>query len=395
VPGAVGDIVDWIITTARRPNRVLALGAAITIVGTLIGRRVAGPTRSATHLYAISVGPTGSGKQHLFDTTMTLMRASDAHGHIGPSEFISMPAVLNFIQRKPLALCLQDEYGAFLRRITSKKASGFEQAISKVLRSLWATSFTPMATPEWASREMKIIQSPAISILGLSTSDEFTGALQGEHVDNGFLNRFLVLSSNVRAAAREPELEPDKVPSQLRAKLQQLYLWSGPESLLQIDNPEAAYVPDVLPWASEAAVAAYDDFERMRDAYMDEQSNFKPYIARTGEIAIRLATIRAAGRWGRSAGVDRDDIEWGIGVAWTAGVALANTAMDYMPENERRTWGDKIRELIERRGPLKVRDIQQHIRGALRSAEIKDLLAQFVEAGFIKWTADGYRRIVK
>jgi Bifunctional DNA primase/polymerase, N-terminal len=395
VPGVVGDIVDWIVATARRPNRVLALGAAITIVGTLIGRRVAGPTQSATHLYVIPVGPTGSGKQHLLDATMALMRGGDAHGHIGPSEFISMPAVLNFIQRKPLALCLQDEYGAFLHRITSKKASGFEQAISKVLRSLWATSFMPMATPEWASREMKIIQSPAISILGLSTSEEFHGALQGDHVANGFLNRFLVLNSDVRAAAREPKLEPGKVPSQLRAKLQQLYFWSGPESLLQIDNPEAAYVPDMLPWASEPAAASYDDFERMRDEYMDEKPSFKPYIARAGEIAIRLATIRAAGRLGRRASIDRDDIEWGIGVAWTAGLVLANTAMDYTPESERRTWGDKIRELIGRRGPLKVRDIQQHIRSALRSAEIKDILAQSVEAGFIEWTADGYRQIIK
>ena len=182
---------------------------------------------------------------------MALMWAADAHGHIGPGEFISMPAVLNFIARKPLALCLQDEYGAFLHRITSKKASGFETAISKVLRTLWATSFAPMATPEWANRETKIIQSPAISILGLSTSDEFHGALQGEHVANGFLNRFLVLSSDLRASDREPELEPGAVPERLSTALQALYLWSGSESLLQIDNPAAVFTPEVLPWASE------------------------------------------------------------------------------------------------------------------------------------------------
>src|SRR5262249_9783694 len=156
-----------------RPNRVLALGAAITLVGILIGRRIAGPTRSATHLYVVPVGLTGSGKQHLFDSVTALIKAAGAQSHIGPGEFISMPAVVNFILRKPLALCLQDEYGAFLRRITNKKASGFENAISKILRTLWATSFSAMATPEWASREMKIIQSPAISILGLSTPDEF------------------------------------------------------------------------------------------------------------------------------------------------------------------------------------------------------------------------------
>ena len=44
VPGVVGEIIEWIVATARRPNRVLALAAAIPLVGTLIGRRVAGPT---------------------------------------------------------------------------------------------------------------------------------------------------------------------------------------------------------------------------------------------------------------------------------------------------------------------------------------------------------------
>jgi hypothetical protein len=110
-PGVVGDIVDWIVATARRPNRVLALGPVVTIVGTFVGRRVAGPTRSATHLYVVPVGPTGSGKQHLFDSTTALKNAAGVQSHLGPSEFISMPAIVNFLMRKPLALCLQDEYG--------------------------------------------------------------------------------------------------------------------------------------------------------------------------------------------------------------------------------------------------------------------------------------------
>jgi hypothetical protein len=181
------------------------------------------------------------------------------------------------------------------------------------------------------------------------------------------------------------------VPERLSTALQALYLWSGPESLLQIDNPAAVFTPEVLPWASEAAGTCYRDFEHMRDTYMDEKPAFRPYIARAGEIAVRLATIRAAGRWGHGAKVDRDDIDWAISVAWVAGLALANTAMGYTPENERRTWSNKILMLIEQRGILKVRHIQMHIRGALRSAEIKDMLAQFVEAGFIEWTADGYR----
>jgi hypothetical protein len=210
-PGVVGDIVDFICATARCPNRVLALATAVTVVGTLIGRRAAGPTRSATHLYTVAVGPTGCGKQHLLDSAMALVMAAGAGGHLGPSEFMSMPAVLNFITRKPMSLCVQDEYGAFLRRATHKKASVFETALSKILRTLWGTSFAPMMTPEWAGREMKMIQSPALSILGVSTADEFHAALQGESVSNGFLNRYLVFESDLRVA--DPEAVSGQVPS--------------------------------------------------------------------------------------------------------------------------------------------------------------------------------------
>ena len=126
---------------------------------------------------------------------------------------------------------------------------------------------------------------------------------------------------------------------------------------------------------------------------MLSRPELKPYIARVGEIAIRLATIRAAGCWGVGAGIDYSDMEWGVAVAWTAGLDLARAAEAFMPENERSAFGDKILRLIRRRGTAKVRDIQQYLRGALRSAEIKDLLKQFVEADLIVWTADGYRLV--
>ena len=111
---------------------------------------------------------------------------------------------------------------------------------------------------------------------------------------------------------------------------------------------------------------------------------------------MRLATIRAAGRWGRGASIDLSDIEWGVGVAWTAGRALAAAAQDFLPQNERSEMTDKILSYIRRRHTsVKPRDIQQFIRGRLRSREIKDILAQLVEAGEVEWSDDGYRSATK
>lgn len=107
-----------------------------------------------------------------------------------------MPAVINLLLRQPLSLCAQDEFGAFLKRVNRRRASGFESNISKILRMVWGWSFEPMITPEWAGRKSEMINTPASSILGLSTPSEFYAALQGEDVINGFLNRFLVISTD-------------------------------------------------------------------------------------------------------------------------------------------------------------------------------------------------------
>ena len=395
VPGLVGELVDWITATSRRPNRVLALGAAVTVVGTLIGRRAAGPTRSATHLYAVGIAPTGSGKQHLLDSVIRLMEAAKAGNHIGPSKFFSLSAVLELLSSKPLVLCPQDEIGVFLRAVTSRKATSHEAAVSQILRALWGISFASMPTPAWAQRETQLISSPALSIFGVSTLEEFHAALQGESVANGFINRFLALTSNIRAPDRDPETDPSCVPASLSRDLQALYLWSGPESLIQIGNPSARIQPEILPWASEEANDCYAEFTRVVEDHVDEHQGSGAYLARCAETAVRLATIRAAGRWGRGARVDLSDIEWGVGVAWTAGQALAEAAQDFLPQNERGEMTEKILAYVRRKHPVKPRDIQQFLKGRLRSKDIKDILSQLVEAGEVEWQGDEYQPTAK
>jgi hypothetical protein len=392
VPGMVGETVDWITATARRPNRVLALAGAISIIGALIGRRVAGPTMSGTNLYVVGVGPSGTGKQHVIDTAMRLMRAANAEAHIGPSRFHSGSAVFRSLGEMPVMLCIQDEIGAVLRAVTDRKAGSHERQIGEVLRALWGSSFSTIAAPAWATQDtIKLVNCPAVSILGLSTPNEFTASLQGESVDNGLLNRFLALSSTCRASDASPVLDPLTVPESLAGNLNRLYLWSGPESLLQIGDPKAMHTPDILPWANPAAEACYMDFTKMVEAHIDEHSDTAPYLARCIETSIRLATIRAAGRWGRGASVDYSDMEWGAGIAWIATQAFATKAQDHLASNERSEMTAKIAGYVRRRQPLTLREIQQTLRGRLRSQEIKDILAQLVEAGEIERTNQGYR----
>jgi len=174
---------------------MLALGAALTIVGTLIGRRVAGPTRSGTHLYVVALAGTGAGKQHAIDCIKSALIAARAKSNIGPGDFTSSRAVVKLLKRQPLSLCAMDEFGAFLRRIGNRNAGHFETAITGELRKLWGISFSRYDSAETAKEDSEAVECPALTIFGLSTPDEFYGALKSEDIGNGFLNRFLIIET--------------------------------------------------------------------------------------------------------------------------------------------------------------------------------------------------------
>jgi hypothetical protein len=95
VPGLIGDAVEWIVRGAIRPNRMMALGVATVVVGTLIGRRTMGPTGSATHLYLIILGPTGFGKDWPPKCGGNLMIGAGQAALLGPHEFASAPGFEN------------------------------------------------------------------------------------------------------------------------------------------------------------------------------------------------------------------------------------------------------------------------------------------------------------
>jgi hypothetical protein len=101
VPGVVGDMVDWMVSTAKRPNRMMALSTALCVVGTLIGRCVKGPTGSGTHLYVVILAPTGYGKDHPLWCGKTILKAVKAAHLIGPDEFASSPGFTKRLAENP------------------------------------------------------------------------------------------------------------------------------------------------------------------------------------------------------------------------------------------------------------------------------------------------------
>jgi hypothetical protein len=391
VPGAVGDVVDWIVSTARRPNRVLALGAAIVTIGTLIGRRVAGPTRSATHLYVVTVAPATSGKDHPRRCILPLLEAANAgmHAHLG--DITSQSGFNRVMKNTPLSVVVIDEIAGFLGRITSPQSSYWERRLSGKLREQWSCSFGAIGTMTSAEYSDTRILCPAMSIFGTSTNAEFWSVLQGGEVENGFFSRFLVLDSNLQTPDQDPPVNSFHVPQALVTRLAELYCWDG--NLLmtaRLSDPEARFDPRVLSWNDRDARDCYRELTQWVERELDDDMGKQAYLGRVAETAIRLATIRAAGRSGPRARVDLSDMEWGANIAHAAITAMMEQSANNLTQTSRGMFVERLVHMIQRHGTISRRDLQRHVRGRYRTGEVNDMLNQAIEAGLIVKTADGY-----
>lgn len=375
-PGLLGTITDWITDTALYPQRSLSLGAALTIVGTAAGRHIAGPLRCGTHLYVVGLAMSGAGKNHPLSSIATILNASGMREHVGPSQFISMPAVINFMVRKPLAVCAMDEFGSFLKRVNNKRASGFEGAISGMLRTIWGSSFTSMATPEWAQKESVTIHSPALSIFGISTVREFYDSLEGADITNGILNRFLLIETKTRPEEREPLLDPSKVPANITEPLAAIYGQAGPLSMLSQSSIAPAH--ESLQISPEANEMRKKFVRILRERGVSDQA-LEPYLARTAENALRLATIATIGM--RDTIINVPVMEWAIEFATWSSETLAESAGLYIADSDSQALANAVRRVLtERGGKATKKDLLRSLAHRYKRRELEDTLLSLAES---------------
>lgn len=384
-PGLVGDIARWIVETARRSQPELSIGAALAIVGTVAGRQFASPTMSGTHLYVLGLAPTGKGKDHPLQSIGRIMSAANLSVHLGPSEFISMPAVVNFLVRKPLSICAMDEFGGFMKRINSKRASGFEGAISKVIRTMWSSSFAPYMTPEWAQKASETIHAPSITLYGASTPEQFYSSMEGASLEDGTLNRFLLVNGRSKAREREPKESASLVPDWIKDGLRRIYFASGEMATTWRNDPHtdpaAQGAVKIMEWAADGAHDRYMAFSAEIEALIDKNPEDGAFYARTVEMALRIATVVAIGRL-EDIKIRASDLEYGILLARHSAEFMAAGAAEWMADNENQANAQKIMRCIKARGgTASNRDLVQSLKNSIKPRDLKDLILSMCEGG--------------
>jgi len=357
VPGLVGKLADFITDSAIQPIRLHSLGAALCIVGTAAGRKYAGPTRSGTHLYVLALAPTGAGKNHPLAACTDILTAANMPRERGPSQFMSYSAVTKRLERHPLFLCAIDEFGAFLAKMNDKKSSSHEKGISQILRTAWGNSFKTFMTPEYAAVPSVAVSSPALSIYGASTHQEFYRALTSEDTTNGMLNRILVLSTTRRGDKVTPKVDSSDYPPDVIFQLQDIYNSAPPLVAATMHNDTADAPLFTATWG-EGAKDVYGNFAQRMGRRVDKDE----WYARAAEYAVRLATIVAVGVDHRAPVITREVMTWGIAFSEWAFDRLVAEAGEHMAGSDFEVLCNEIMRMVKERKAVKKSEFTAAIR---------------------------------
>ena len=297
VPGLVGEIRDYIEECAHHAQPNLALGAALTAVGTVVGRKVASPSDLRSNLLVLAVAPTGDGKDNARKVIRRIYsEAGIDDDYIGGENFASGPAIVKAVSERPSGLWLLDEFGHELVRFGNK--ADVSASVPSMMMRLFTSASETFRGGEAATYDRIDIQQPNMSVYATSTPDKLFDSLSSDAIVDGFLGRWLVFHSDEKDPPRR-EVDRVPVPKHIVEKMKYLH-WYGTSNKdndiqLPFNSKEFKPNPEVINITPEAKAIHkqyVDHWFEMRKSRKDSE---RAVLARAYEHSMKVALVIAAG----------------------------------------------------------------------------------------------------
>jgi hypothetical protein len=345
VGGVIGEMMALMVSTAKRPQPVLALGASLCAIGALMGRKYRTESNIRSNLYVVGIAESGAGKNHSRVVINELFQRANLLQYLGGNKIASGSGLLTAIQRQPAILFQLDEFGMFLSAAADRRRSPrYVCEILDLMTELYTTSGTSYFGVEYAITQQKqnhahqTIHQPCACIYGTTTPVHFWQALQAANVADGSLARFLVMESE-NDFPDSNESYGVIAPSQ--ALIDQLILIHQGGRKLHGNLVDVGAVDEVIavPRVVSMTAQARDTFQDLDKDIVDQLrasrgNGFASILARIEENSTKLALIRAVSRDPVQPRIEDGDAHWAIALARHCAELTIREASARMSENQ-------------------------------------------------------------
>lgn len=366
LPGALGMVQDWINATSRKPQPAFATQAALAFGATVLGRRYTTTQNNWPSLYFLNIGKSASGKEHGKWALETLLEACKLDRLIGPAGYTSESGLLSALHKAPSHLAVIDEFGKYLEGASIKQGSRAYSTLKALMES-WARcdgvlrpqgySTFGLSSQEIAKLEERSVRNPALTILAMSTPESFFEAVGSAAARDGFLNRFLIVESDIgRQAGRFTE--QIQVPQEIIDWTHRVRYQTG---VVNPDlNPGVTPETKVIPF-SKPALELFHDFSTECIHLMDEyeQHGLSEMFGRSAEIAMKLSLVIAIGC--EAAVIDEDHALFAVQYVRHHGKRTTERLILAVADSEFEATFNQVLELIKKAGQvgMTVRDLHK------------------------------------
>lgn len=380
VHGLVGEIADWITSTAVRPQPLLSIAAALGFVAMLKGHRVAGYTDLRTNLLILSLAPTAAGKEHPQNCIKRLVKACALEKHM-MGEPVSGGGFLTGLNKaNRVALLVIDELGRFLSNISNKNAGNHQREIVDYIIKTFSCANSTLKGRQYVDEKKNPtidIEQPHFCCIGSTIPEKMLEACGSSEVIDGFLNRWLVFNVKTRTP-RNQKVKHLSPPESLVINITHYLASTTPyDSYGNITTREVRFTPEAWTYFTNYRVAV-DNLIETASYPLDR------LYARTCEHVEKVSLTLSDGE-----DVLIDDVKTAIAIVDQSNISIMEFA-GMISDNVYEQDYVKVREIIKEAGEIRrnvlTRRTQFISGGERRRVEILNAL---VDDNFIATTIAG------
>ncbi|SFI78603.1 DUF3987 domain-containing protein [Planctomicrobium piriforme] len=382
VNGALSDFVWYATVTAHRKQPMICLLSAITMVGSLIGRKLKSSLGARGVTYIVTIAPSSAGKNRPREVIQELFSASGAAAYLLGEDVTSDSAISDALASFPVKLILWDEFGKALEIANHPQSAGpLKQATALVMKLATSAGVKDFMPKKFADPKFdRMLHKAHLSILGTMT-DAGVKHLTPDTMKDGFNSRFLFYPET---GGRPDHRNPPET--------------AIPDSLVEWSREWAEYRPDDgdISWENgpeqrviEVSPQARTSWDRFRlrcdvlgDAYTEDEG--ASIWGRAAEKASNFALIAAASEFvpAQEFQIEQRHMDWAIAIVdWL--VIRSVKMLESVSKTERSRHMDEIEEFVKSKrhtgAPLSLVTKAFHHR--LKTQYRNELIADLCESG--------------
>lgn len=316
IPGVIGSIMNWSLSIAPMPSFWVHTVGAIQTVGTLLGRDFVNDSGLTTNNYFVVVGPTGCGKEFARKIPESIIggfseiNKNEANTIAG--KFHSEPALFSSLERCPRLLAIHDEWAHWVEAISTGKAShGQSDLMAQImelmgkdsyLRAAYSNQTKTKEEKEDEKDEILRILKPCFSYTGITTPAKLEPSINRTLVNDGFLNRFMIVfpEEKYRSYQRPKGVHKKPLPYDVKCWYETVLIRLAAQnglahpSHLKRDDPYQLLNPVIIEFEDDADEYLHSYQEIYADiAESVDKIGLSDIMARCYMMALKLATLFA------------------------------------------------------------------------------------------------------